>query len=204
MVIAACVISGLMVAQAILRSPQDVRFPAAYSEQKQENPAITQFSLVPRIAVSKPNLSNSELFQWLTNAVTASFSVDSQQFANEQMADAVFFTENGWAQFNNILNGMYQFNSLTSKDYLISTLRPQGAPIIDNKGVSQGRYMWVIELPVVIHFNGTVQVPDQSMTLKIIVIRTPMDSDIDGVKIEQIQALNVKKLNIGTPIPQFK
>jgi hypothetical protein len=89
---------------------------------------------------------------------------------------------------------MVQFDTLTNRQALVSVLAPVGAPIIDNQGLSDGRYLWIFKLPVIIRFYGSQNLPDQTMDLTIIVGRISMEDDVYGVQIDSIIASNIKRV----------
>jgi hypothetical protein len=180
----------------LLYSPKDIYFPSDYRPNKSSSPAISQFSITPLIPTHQVNMSEPELLQWLMDAVIHSFSYDSQLYPQQTAEYRTYYSKVGWREYQRILLKMIDFNTLTNSQNLISTIVPLGAPTINRQGNNDGVYEWLFEVPVRVRFAGTLEVAGQEMVLQIILSRIPMDTNIDGILITSMSAINIKKQRV--------
>jgi len=178
----------------LLNHPQPIYFSAAFHNDKNLPPAISKFSIVPLTPINQANMSDINLSQWVVNAMVKSFSLGSQEYRQEMQENRTYFNQNAWQNYLDIMKNLIQFDTLTTRQALVSVLTPLGAPIIDNQGVSNNQYLWVLKLPVIVKFYGSKSMPDQKMDLSIIVGRISMEKDVYGIKIISIKASNIKQI----------
>ncbi len=95
-----------------------------------------------------------------------------------------------------ILNSLVIFSNLTTKQSLVSTVSPKAAPTIYEENVIDGVYTWVIDFPIQVKFNGSVNVPLADITLRLTVVRTSMQDDVYGVKIDGMKPVNLRRGNV--------
>ncbi len=88
---------------------------------------------------------------------------------------------------------MAHFGEYTTKDVVVSTVYPKGAPAIYDQGITNGRYFWKFDFPIEVQFSGSIAIPTQAMTLHVIVVRTSMENDVDGIKIASITADDIRR-----------
>jgi hypothetical protein len=180
----------------LLNRPDPVYFSAVYHDDKHLPPAVSKYSIVPLTPVDKPNMSNLEISQWLVNAIVKSFSLNSQEYNAEIQGKRKYFSDKAWVQYQALVNEMVQFDTLTTRQALVSVLTPISAPQFPNQGVlhSKGKYFWIATLPVRIRFYGNESLPVQTMKLAVTVDRISMANDVDGIKIDSIVASEVKHI----------
>lgn len=187
----ACII--IIVYLLVFNKPSDVYISAQISNANSSIPAESSFSITPRIPINRTNMSQAQLEQWLINAIHSSFSYDLQFYNKQLSANQHYYTNQGWAQFKAVLESFVKFDTYTLKDTIISLLRPTGAPVVYKHGVINGRYTWIFDFPVQLEFIGTVTFPAYTMKLRIQVERTSMEEDVYGLKIDGMQALEVRR-----------
>jgi hypothetical protein len=187
----ACVI--IIVYLLVFDKPSDVYISAEISSANSSIPAESAFSITPRIPIDRTNMTQSQLEQWLIDAIHSSFSYDVQFYAKQLAANKNFYTSQGWAQYKDILEGFVKLDTYTLKDTIISLLHPSSAPELHQHGVINGRYVWIFDFPVQLEFIGTVSFPVYTMTLRVQVERTSMENDVYGIKIAGMQALDVRQ-----------
>ena len=178
----------------IFDRPDPVLFSAAYHNDQHLAPAISKFSIVPLTPVNQANMSNQDLSQWIVNALVKSFSISSQEYEQEIANNKNYFGHDAQQSYLSILNNMVQFDNYTTRQSLVSVLKPLGAPIIDNQGVANNQYLWILKLPVVVRFYGSKDLPDQKMNLSIVIGRTSMATDVYGIKIMSIRATDIQRI----------
>lgn len=185
----------LLIIFLLLQKPTDTYIPAEFSIIPSNSPAISDFSVTPTIPIDQPNFREDEINQWLLNTVIKLFTYDLQDYPQELRQNQNYFLPEAQNQYLSILNAIAPFSERTQKDTIVSTITPKGAPSIFDQGVNSGRYFWIFDFPIEVAFAGTVAVPTQDLTLRIVVVRTSMENDVDGIKISAITASGIRKSN---------
>jgi hypothetical protein len=180
----------------LLQKPSDTYIPAEFSIIPSGSPAISDFSVTPTIPIDQPNFHEDEINQWLLNTVLQLFTYDLQEYPQELRKNQTFFLPEAQNQYLSILNNIAPFGEYTQKDTIVSQITPKGAPSVYDQGVNNGRYFWVFDFPVEIQFAGTVALQTQDLMLRIIVVRTSMENDVNGIKIAGISATGIRKNNL--------
>lgn len=178
----------------LLQKPIDIYVPAEeVTPLSPPSLAISNFSITPRISIDKPNFEDGALNVWLINTVIQLFSYDLQDYPEQFNRNQFYLLPEAQDGYASILTNMANFGQYTTKDVIVSVLNPKGAPTVYDQGVANGRYYWIFDLPIEVQFSGSVALPTQSMTLRIVVVRTSMDNDVYGIKIASITASHIRK-----------
>jgi len=190
------ILCGLIITYLALQKPSDVYLSAEDSDLRAESPAVTNFAIVPHIPLYSPNnMPTGEFLLWILHGMESSFSYSLATYKEQLEANRVYYTPQGWESYLAILNNLVNFSNLTSKQSLVSTLIPKAAPTVFEEKTVDGVYTWIIDFPVQVTFNGTVNVPWVDLNLRLTIVRTPMNQDIYGVKIDEMKILSMKRAN---------
>lgn len=182
-----------------LQKPITTYIPAEYSTIPSQSLAISDFSITPKIAIDQPNFREDEMNQWILETVMQLFSYDLQNYPQELRKNQTYFLPEAQNQYLSIVNTMAPLGEYTQKEVIVSTTHPKGAPSIYDQGISNGRYFWAFDFPIDVEFSGTVNIPSQAMTLRLVVVRTSMDNDVYGIKIASIIANNIQRSGPSLP-----
>lgn len=185
----------------LLQKPTDIYVPA------EEVPplihpslAISNYTITPKIPIDKANFGEGEINQWLLKTVLQLFTYNLQDYPIELKINQSYLLPEAQNQYLSILNAMAHFGEYTTKDIVVSTVSPKAAPAIYDQGVSNGRYFWMFDFPIEVQFSGSITIPSQTMTLHIVVARTSMENDVDGIKIASITATDIKRSGLLAPV----
>ncbi len=143
-----------------------------------------EWRVQPAIPLDQPYLSDSDVLQWVNDAIRNAFIYDFYQY-NDQLKKATqFFTPDGWKVFLNQLNIYVNYNNVQSYKMFVNAA-PTGAPYILNKGLLSGRYAWWVQMPInITYVNG--QPPNRALTLQILVVRVSTLNNLSGVGIDNV------------------
>ena len=67
----------------------------------------------------------------------------------------------------------------------VVTAVPQGAPILTSQGLVNGRYQWVVQLPMVLTYQAGATSRSDSLLVTMVIVRRPRLESPNGVGIEQ-------------------
>lgn len=194
------ILCGLIITYLALQKPSDVYLSGEDSQLRAESTAITNVAIVPHIPVYSPNnMPAGEFSLWILHAIKNSFSYSLATYKEQLEANQVYYTPRGWEAYLSILNKLANFANLTTKQSLISTVTPKAAPTVFEEKTVDGVYTWTIDFPIQVTFNGSVNVPWSDLTLRLTIIRTPMNEDVYGVKIDDMKVLSVRRVNNVLP-----
>ncbi len=129
----------------------------------------------------------------MLSTIVKLFSYDLQQYPLQLRANQTYLLPEAQNAYLSILNSMAHLGEYTTKDTVVSVVYPKGAPSLYDQGVASGRYYWAFDLPIEIQFSGSILIPTQSLTLRIIIVRTSMDNDVYGIKIASITASGIRR-----------
>lgn len=159
-----------------LNKPQPITFPVD-----------SEWRVQPLVPLDQPYLSDSNMLQWVNDAIQRAFMYDFYQYNDQLKAATQFFTEEGWRAFLNQLNIYVNYNNVQAYKMFVSAA-PTGAPFILNKGLLSGRYAWWVQMPITITYvNG--QPPRRDLTLQVLVVRVSTLNNLSGVGIDNVMVL---------------
>jgi intracellular multiplication protein IcmL len=134
--------------------------------------------------LSAPNLSDAAVLQWATRASLAAFSYNFVNFRSELQAASGFFTPSGWTQFLNALTESNNLEAVKSKKLVVSAVARR-TPVIITKGIVNGNYSWVIEVPLLITYQSGSDYSQTRDTVSLTVQRVSTLNSPQGIGISQ-------------------
>lgn len=140
--------------------------------------------LIPMLALSQPNLSSPALMSWVAQASTEVMTFGFNDYRRRLQESSRNFTRRGWASFTQALQASRLIETVEGNQQVI-TAAPQGAPIIESEGLVNGRYQWVIQMPMVLSFQSGAKTRSDQLLVTVVVVRVPRLESPNGVGIEQ-------------------
>lgn len=140
--------------------------------------------LVPMVALSEPNLSKPALSSWVSQAATEVMTFGFHDYRKRLQEASRNFTRTGWASFTEALAKSRIIEGVEQNQQVV-TATPLSAPIITSEGIVNGRYQWVIELPMAIAYQAGTQSRADNFKMTLVVVRVPKLESPNGVGIEQ-------------------
>lgn len=152
-----------------------------------------EWRMLPPVPLDKPYLNTADLLQWVSDVVPASFHFDFINYSDQLKDITQYYTNPGWKKFLDIVNTYANYNTIQNNKMFMSA-EPGGAPTVINEGVPQGRYAWLIQIPIQITYIGASdKAPTtQSLTLQMLVVRVSTLNNLNGVGIDDIVVVSNK------------
>lgn len=150
-----------------------------------------EWRMLPPVPLDKPYLNTADLIQWVSDAIPASFHFDFLKYTDQLQAANEYFTKPGWTKFLTILNTYANYNNIQNNKLFV-TAAPRGAPVILNEGVPQGRYAWLVQMPIIVSYTSLDKATSQELMLQALVVRVPTLNNLNGVGIEDIAVISSK------------
>lgn len=141
-------------------------------------------------ALDQPNLSYDVVIEWATEAAVSVYTYEFVYYESELQKAARFFTPQGWNRFT---QGLAQSNILDvvkAKKLAVSAV-VVGAPVITRKGQFFGKYLWRVNLPLLLTFESASEFRQQRYYVMIQVERISTLANPRGIGITQFTVTRV-------------
>jgi len=123
--------------------------------------------IIPLIPLDHPNLSENNVLQWASQALVSIYSFDFLHYQRSFQGNRQYFTAAGWQSFMDALGQAKTIATIKDQRLIVSAVL-NGAPIISNQYIIDGRYTWEAQIPILISYQGTSSYSDNMLvTLKI-------------------------------------
>lgn len=142
--------------------------------------------LIPLIPISEPYVSHETLLEWASKAVIRAYKLDYVHW-REQLNDMrPDFTDAGFLNHRQALEAAGTLEAVTQRR-LVTSVVTRAPPIIINQGVLADRYVWKLEIPITLSYEGaSKQSPPQKLITDVLVVRVPTNQLARGIAIHQL------------------
>lgn len=141
--------------------------------------------IVPVVPANHAISSIPVVENWMAKAVVAANTYDFSNYRAQLGEAEKYFTVAGWNGWLTALKQSDNFQSVLSQKMVVSAI-PTSAPVLLSRGVVDGRYTWIFQLPMVITYQVLNQKTPQHVTYLVKVVRVSEDQHPSGLAIESI------------------
>jgi intracellular multiplication protein IcmL len=159
-------------------------------------PVDKEWRIQPPVPLDKPYLPQSDLLQWVGDALQRSFVFDFNHYNEQLKVASQFFTADGWKVFLNQLNIYANYNTVQANKVFVNSA-PAGAPVILNQGLLSGRYAWWVQMPINLNYAGLRPPFNKTLILQVLVVRVSTLNNLTGVGIDNV-IVATNAVNAGT------
>jgi intracellular multiplication protein IcmL len=139
------------------------------------------------VPLELPNMGTSALMSWVAQGATEVMTFGFHDYQRRLQYSSRHFTRHGWESFANALQKSRIIESVEASQQVV-TAQPRSAPILIQEGVFNGKYRWVVDLPLTIKYqagNNADAIRTDNMTVRMVIDRVPSLENPNGVGIEQ-------------------
>ncbi len=136
------------------------------------------------IPFDKPNMPETYMLTWATLAVIDTMTFSFNDNKKRLSMASRYFTDDGWKSFTAGLKRSRAVEKIEVQEMMI-TAAPKGAPVINSRGVKNGRFQMVIELPLVLNYLSGAKSISQNMLVSVVIVRSDEEKHPYGVAIKQ-------------------
>ena len=140
--------------------------------------------LISLSPLDEPNLETSAVLSWANRAVMETFTFGFHDRRLRHQAIRSYFTAEGWESFQKALEEA-RVIEMIEKQHLVVSAVPESAPVVIEEGISGGRYYWIVQVPMVVTYQGATKTSSTPLTIKVRVERTSVLSESQGLGITQ-------------------
>ena len=138
--------------------------------------------IVKLYPLNEPVVAPSVLLQWANNAAVAVYTYNFKDYRHALQRAQNKFTAAGWSNFEAALKGARTLETVLTKK-LVVTAVATAAPIILDRGVINGRYVWKVNIPLLVSYESASELTQQPIVVTMIVSRVPTVNNPDGIAI---------------------
>lgn len=140
--------------------------------------------LVPMVPLSDPNLSTPALMSWVAQSATEVMTFGFNDYKRRLQESSRNFTARGWESFTAALQRSRIIEMMETNQQVL-TAAPQGAPILQSEGLVNGRYQWVVQIPMILSYQAGSKSRSDRLMVTLVIVRIPRLESSSGVGIEQ-------------------
>jgi intracellular multiplication protein IcmL len=141
--------------------------------------------VTPLFSLDEPNMSDAAVLEWAYKAAVASYTYSYVNYRGQIQAASGFFTGAGWKQYVDALGDTNNLKAVISKKLIVSA-QAVAEPIILQKGKLNGRFAWMIEIPLLVSYQNNEVYTQANYQARLLIIRVPILNAPDGIGIEKI------------------
>lgn len=140
--------------------------------------------LIPMVALNEPNLSTPALMSWVAQAATEVMTFGFNDYKRRLQESSRNFTRKGWESFTKALQQSRIIEMVEASQQVV-TAAPRGAPVIESEGEYQGRYQWIVNLPMILTYQSGSKKRSDNLRVTLVIVRVSRLESPNGVGIEQ-------------------
>jgi intracellular multiplication protein IcmL len=141
--------------------------------------------IIPLHSLSEPVITNDYLLKWAQlvslNVLNLSFGKAQQQLQTQKSK----FTDQGWAALQKSIKDNDFITNLNQGKLIASAVVNKPAQILVRR-VIQGRYTWVVQVPVLVNFTSSSQNSKKQMMVSLTIMRIPVLGSPEGIQVNSI------------------
>jgi intracellular multiplication protein IcmL len=136
------------------------------------------------VALDHANMGTAALMSWVAQAATEVMTFGFHDYQRRLQHSARHFTRHGWESFAAALQKSRIIESVEASQQVVSA-QPRSAPILVQEGVFNGKYRWVVDLPLTVTYQAGTAARIDNLTVRLVVDRVASLENPNGVGIEQ-------------------
>ena len=134
--------------------------------------------------LDRPNMSQAALMSWVSQASIDVMTFGFHDYQKRLQESSKYFTRRGWESFTNALQSSRIIEGVENTQQIV-TAAPQSAPVIVQEGIMNGKYRWIVELPLMVTYQSGAKSKTDLMRTRLTLERVPTLESEHGVGIEQ-------------------
>lgn len=135
--------------------------------------------------LSEPVMTAAALRNWTVTAVTESFTLGHHDWRLRLAQVRAYYTDQGYEGFVESLETSLFLKELRERRQ-VSAAVARGAPVIIDANIYDGRAGWTLEVPVLLSFDVGNRTQSESVLVRVLVLRVPIEERTTGIGIQQL------------------
>jgi intracellular multiplication protein IcmL len=164
-----------------------VMYKAIFPGKVKYYASMTTGEVIPLPALDEPVVTNDYILTWAALAARAALNLDFVNYDKQLKEASVYFTSSGWNAFSSSLNNSGLLKTIQDKKLVMNAVVPND-PIIVFAGVSHGRYVWRLSMPVLVTYGSASDQRQRQLRVSMVVSRVPVLDIPQGIQITDFEA----------------
>jgi len=136
------------------------------------------------VPLNEPYRSRAEVIAWAAGKAQEVMRFGYNDFRQRLQASSVHFTSTGWESFTKAMKEARILEAVEARKLTVS-MELDAAPEVKNAFERDGVYTWVLQIPIVIKFDGGEAPAPMRANLLLQVVRVSTLQNPEGISIEQ-------------------
>lgn len=136
------------------------------------------------VPLDRPNMVTAAMLSWVAQASTEVMTFGFHDYQRRLQHSSRHFTRHGWESFAAALQKSRIIESVEAQQQVV-TAEPTSAPILIQEGVFNGKYRWVVDLPLTVKYKAGGATRIDNLMIRLVIDRVPSLENPNGVGIEQ-------------------
>ena len=148
--------------------------------------ATTQSGRVLQLVpLSNPMLSTEALLSWASQVAMGTYTYNFANYRQKIQMQEGNFTSDAWQQFLTLLKDTGNIEAIDKRKLNLSAV-VSGQPIVVFTGIWEGRFIWKVQVPLLVTYVGASGPPFQKQYMVMMtIVRVPTVQNINGVAVAQ-------------------
>lgn len=134
--------------------------------------------------LNQPNMTRAALLSWATTAATEVMTFGFHDYQRRLQEASRHFTRQGWESFTVAMQRSRLIEAVETQQQVL-TAAPRSAAILTQEGVLDGKYRWVLQLPLMVTYRAGSQTRNDNIDVQLVIERVPSLESPNGVGIAQ-------------------
>lgn len=136
------------------------------------------------VPLDQPDMNTSALLSWAAQAATETLTFGFHDYQRRLQQSSRHFTKRGWDTFAQALQKSRIIDDVKGNQQVV-TSEPRSAPVLLQQGVINGKYRWMVRMPLRVTYKSAGKTRTDNMMVNLVIERVPSLENPDGVGIEQ-------------------
>ena len=141
------------------------------------------------VPLDRPNMVTSALLSWAAQSAVEVMTFGFHDYQRRMQNASRNFTRHGWETFTSALQKSRIMESIDVGQQVV-TAHPRSTPILKEESIRNGKYRWVVDLPLNVSYQSGNATRHDSLMLRMVIERVPSLENPNGVGIEQWIAMS--------------
>ena len=142
---------------------------------------------IAAVPLDKPNMDAAAVLSWAEQSASEVMTFDYTNYQKALQHSSRRFTKAGWEAFAAAIQRSRMIN-VVSETHQTVTAHPQAHAVLLNKGAVDGRYSWIVSVPLTVEYSDGKSRRQDLLRLKLVIQRVTDVANSDGIGIADWKA----------------
>ncbi len=136
------------------------------------------------VPLQMPNMTNKAILSWATTAITEVMTMGFGDMDIRLPKQKERFTEGGWSSYMKTFDEMNIREQFKLRQLVLTTV-PSNTPVILAQGLDRNRWVWVVQMPIIMTYATNNNVMQKSRGIvDLTIVRVPTEDNPFGIAIK--------------------